>query len=498
MVDVESVSLSNILFITVLFFVIVLLWCRRRTDKRLPPGPISWSAFGHILQSILQGNRPLFEISLEWREKYGNLFLMKLGDVRVVWVCGLELAREVLIRRGPKFDSRPNWMPLVKETRQNEGILFNSGETYKQLKSMVQKVGLGAGLGDKSLETRILEEVSVFTEELETFAGSGKEVQLDSLVRTSFMNLLHGIIFGQRFENCGHSDKFSTWIQLLDEIQNSNRIFHMTDFIPCLSFLSLRKRKSLLTEKLKSLRKLLRQKTLQHNKTNSLHGPVNLIDLYLEAKKEGTDISENNLLCLILDCFTADTNADTFLWMLAFIVAHEDVQQNIRDEVAKVIRNNNCVTSSDMEHLSYTRATIYEVLRLRGNQLIYPHATFRDTKLGDNMIPKQSLLIVNLASIHLDPQLWDKPSEFCPQRFLDNSGKLKQIDHFYPYGMGNRMCSLQKTSERALFLFFANIIRQFKFMTSSEGETVDLAGEPELLSLTLKPKPLHVKIAKVA
>ena len=49
--------------------------------------------------------------------------------------------------------------------------------------------------------------------------------------------------------------------------------------------------KSLLTEKLKSLRKLLRQKTLQHNKTNSLHGPVNLIDLYLEAKKEGTDIS---------------------------------------------------------------------------------------------------------------------------------------------------------------------------------------------------------------
>ena len=64
---------------------------------------------------------------------------------------------------------------------------------------MVQKVGLGAGLGDKSLETRILEEVSVFTEELEIFAGSGEEVLLDSLVRTSFMNLLHGIIFGQRY-----------------------------------------------------------------------------------------------------------------------------------------------------------------------------------------------------------------------------------------------------------------------------------------------------------
>ena len=69
---------------------------------------------------------------------------------------------------------------------------------------------------------------------------------------------------------------------------------------------------------------------------------------------------------------------------------------------------------------------------------------------------------------------------------------------YHKHISGNRMCSLQQTSERALFLFFANIIRQFKFMTSSEGETVDLAGESELLSLTLKPKPLHVKIAKVA
>ena len=70
-----------------------------------------------------------------------------------------------------------------------------------------------------------------------------------------------------------------------------------------------------MTEKLKSLRKLLRQKTLQHNKTNSLHGPVDLIDLYLEAKKEGTDISGTlSLRSTLMDGRTAPRTVamDTF------------------------------------------------------------------------------------------------------------------------------------------------------------------------------------------
>ena len=47
--------------------------------------------------------------------------MTELGAVRIVWVSGLELTREVLQQRGSKFDCRPNWMSIVKETRQNEG-----------------------------------------------------------------------------------------------------------------------------------------------------------------------------------------------------------------------------------------------------------------------------------------------------------------------------------------------------------------------------------------
>ena len=66
----------------------------------------------------------------------------------------------------------------------------------------------------------------------------------------------------------------------------------------------------------------------------------------------------------------------------------------------------------------------------------YPHATFKDVRLADYHIPKNSIILVNLSSVHLDPKLWDDPHQFRPERFIDTKGAFKQRDNFCPYGMG--------------------------------------------------------------
>ena len=45
-------------------------------------------------------------------------------------------------------------------------------------------------------------------------------------------------------------------------------------------------------------------------------------------------------------------------------------------------------------------------------------------------------MIVNMASIHLDPVLFEDPLVFRPERFLDENGKFKKLDHYNPYGIG--------------------------------------------------------------
>lgn len=51
-------------------------------------------------------------------------------------------------------------------------------------------------------------------------------------------------------------------------------------------------------------------------------------------------------------------------------------------------------------------------------------------------IPKGSVIVPNLWSVHRDPNIWEKPDEFQPSRFLDENGHLIKKESFIPFGMG--------------------------------------------------------------
>lgn len=51
-------------------------------------------------------------------------------------------------------------------------------------------------------------------------------------------------------------------------------------------------------------------------------------------------------------------------------------------------------------------------------------------------IPKGTVVLPNLWSVHRDPTVWDDPDTFNPARFLDREGKLLRKECFIPFGIG--------------------------------------------------------------
>ena len=51
-------------------------------------------------------------------------------------------------------------------------------------------------------------------------------------------------------------------------------------------------------------------------------------------------------------------------------------------------------------------------------------------------IPKGTVILPNLWSVHRDPTLWENPDTFNPTRFLDDDGKLLRKECFIPFGIG--------------------------------------------------------------
>lgn len=87
--------------------------------------------------------------------------------------------------------------------------------------------------------------------------------------------------------------------------------------------------------------------------------------------------------------------------------------------------------------LKYTNAVVLEILRYSS---IAPfailHTTTTETKLFDWTIPKDTIIIPNVWNVHRDPNYWEDPEVFRPERFFDAQGEIQVPEYLIPFSVG--------------------------------------------------------------
>lgn len=96
----------------------------------------------------------------------------------------------------------------------------------------------------------------------------------------------------------------------------------------------------------------------------------------------------------------------------------------------------------------------------------------------------------------MDPNLWDRPNDFCPNRFINDEGKVQKPEYFIPFGVGRRMCLGDVLARMELFLFFSSIMHCFDIALPKGSEEPSLNGNPGVtihpdnFLVCLKERPL--------
>lgn len=75
--------------------------------------------------------------------------------------------------------------------------------------------------------------------------------------------------------------------------------------------------------------------------------------------------------------------------------------------------------------MPYLAAVIKESLRLHSPVPLLPREAIKDTKLGYNVAAGTQVIVCPWA-ISRDPNIWENPEEFQPERFLDSSVDLQR------------------------------------------------------------------------
>ncbi|PPR86616.1 hypothetical protein GOBAR_AA34080 [Gossypium barbadense] len=107
--------------------------------------------------------------------------------------------------------------------------------------------------------------------------------------------------------------------------------------------------------------------------------------------------------------------------------------------------------------------------------------------VGGYSVPKGTRVFLNIWCIQRDPQLWENPLEFKPERFLTDHEKLDYLGNdsrYMPFGSGRRMCAGVSLGEKMLYSSLAAIIHAYDW-NLADGEENDLIG---LFGIIMKKK----------
>ncbi|XP_028665549.2 cytochrome P450 2D3 [Erpetoichthys calabaricus] len=456
------------MFVTVLLICIITFTLfqalKTRRFRNFPPGPLPVPFVGNILQLNLRN--PLKDMK-KLSETYGNVYSVFIGSTPVVILHGLQAVKEALVTQAVEFAGRPQGL-LVNDVTEYKGVIIvNYGTHWKEQRRFALSTLRNFGLGKKSMEARIQEEVAHLTESLEKYKG--QIMSPHTLLHNAVSNVICSVLLGQRFS---YNDiSFQEMIHCVSEnLRLINGPWGMLyDALPIIRPLPLPYRKAITNAfKVKSFLKSIVE---EHKKTR-IRGEVrDIIDSYLEEmekrKNEQSSFDNENLTILLTDLFAAgtDTTSSTLRFAILYLMIHPDIQAKCHQEIDTVLGQNKDFNFEDRLNMPYMQATIHEIQRFAD---VVPlgvfHATTKETHLYGYKLPKNTTVIANLSSVLHDETQWKFPHEFNPSNFLNSQGEFIKPEAFMPFSAGPRLCLGEALAKMEIFFFMVGLLRRFQFI----------------------------------
>ena len=94
--------------------------------------------------------------------------------------------------------------------------------------------------------------------------------------------------------------------------------------------------------------------------------------------------------------------------------------------------------------------------------LLIPRESMETSILDGYEIRPKTMVYVNAYAVMRDPECWDNPDEFIPERFLNSGIDYKGQDFgLIPFGSGRRMCPGMSMGYLTTELMVANLVYSF-------------------------------------
>lgn len=487
--------LLEVLILILLTVILILYLSKPSRSHGFPPGPPTLPLIGNLHNLGTKLHRHLDNL----RSIYGPVYSIYLGRTPIVVINNITACREALLVQRDAFSGRPypGELPYGCQLVGKQGTNIGFGDVTSEWK-------LQRKIAEKALKDffgRIIEDhVTTEVEKLLARLRSrvGKPLELGVEFDLAILNVICSLLFGVHYEP--EDTEFERIIYFNKCFTEGLKPGQLVDVFPWLARFPL--------PGLQKLRHavairddILDTKYAEHKATFDENNIRDLTDAILKAKREfvdaeneqNTSLTEDHLKAILADSFIAGfkTTATNLRWVFVYLLNNPRVQARIDQELSPYSKPPGL---KDRPALQYLQATMAEVLRCASPVPIpIPHRVTADTNLCGYQIPKDTTVFLNLWGINHDPDWWEEPFEFKPERFFNAEGLYEAPStsrcSYIPFSAGRRVCLGESLSNAIQYLFVSSLLHEFIFEVPSGCAPPDTE---EVATAVLEPKPFQV------
>ncbi|WMV57700.1 hypothetical protein MTR67_051085 [Solanum verrucosum] len=250
----------------------------------------------------------------------------------------------------------------------------------------------------------------------------------------------------------------------------------------------------------KYLRKLLHSSIFSPNRLDaSQHLRARKIEEFIaycrQCSQYGTPVDIGQVASDTLDIFVSgsDSSSAVLEWAMLELMKNPETMKRAKAELAQVVGDENkTIEEKDVGRLPYLQCIVKETLRIHPPSSLLTRKAEQDVELCGYFVPKGSQVLVNVWAIGRDPDIWEDPLAFKPERFWDSINLDFHDNNFelIPFGVGRRMCVGLPLAIRAIPAMLGSLLNSFDWTLEENIAPKDL--EEKFGLILAKSRPLRL------